>query len=81
MGGDQLMFEVGNMVTLKESEDYDDDTKIHTDDVGEITDWYKDYSDGDMIRIYVIAFQELTDKEGVTPLVWKDASQLNLHQI
>lgn len=72
------MFEAGNSVTLKKADQYDRQTLITTEEVGEIL--HEAEPDGTGQR-WVVAMQNMVDEEGVTPLLWLYPSQMNLHQI
>lgn len=72
------MFEVGNIVTLKTAEQYDRKTMIDTEEMGDVIELAE--ADGGPQR-YIVAMNDMVDEEGVTPLLWKTASELNLHQI
>lgn len=72
------MFEVGNIVTLKTADQYDRKTLIDTEEMGDVIELAE--ADGGPQR-YVVAMNHMVDEEGVTPLLWKTASELNLHQI
>lgn len=72
-----MAWEIGNLVTLKDEEEYDRKTVISTEDIGEITD----IVDDEIGRHYVVAFQDMLDEEGVTPVCWRYGFEIDLHQI
>lgn len=72
------MFEVGNLVTIKKADQYDRKTVIDTEEIGEIIEEAE--RDGGPKR-WVVAMNDIVDEEGVTPLLWLRADQMDLHQI
>lgn len=63
-------FKIGDEVTLVEALEGDNGFKATEDMVGEIVDTIKDR--------YVVAFQDLVDEEGTTPVMILDEHEFEL---
>lgn len=67
------MFETGNLVTLKTAEQYDNETLLTPEDIGEIVS----QNGGE----YSVAFEGHTDVNGITPILIVRAHHLTMYQI
>ena len=69
------MYEVGNLVTLKNDLQFDHATQISEDEVGEIVEYER------ITGRFLVEFERLRDTTGGIPKVWCTESAVVLYQL